>query len=96
MVFIRFNPDKYINDNNITIKSCWKTNQKGILVVDDKQEWNDRLTTLKTTVEYWLKTKTKKMIKVVHLFYDKCDNSKKQNDKSDSSEDEKPQKLSKK
>ena len=45
IVFIRFNPDDYINKNNENIKSCWKLNNKGIIQIQKNklEEWNNRL-----------------------------------------------------
>ena len=70
IVFIRFNPDKYIkNGENIT--SCWGLNKNGICVVNKKNEWNERLNILKQQINYWLDTenKTNKLVETVHLFY---------------------------
>ena len=33
IVFIRFNPDSYINENGETIKSCWKLTKQGVIVI---------------------------------------------------------------
>uniref|UniRef100_A0A6C0DQ75 Endonuclease n=1 Tax=viral metagenome TaxID=1070528 RepID=A0A6C0DQ75_9ZZZZ len=45
IVFIRFNPDSYVNRRNECIKSCWKANQKGIFIInkENNKEWNNRL-----------------------------------------------------
>jgi len=69
IIFIRFNPDKYkTNLGNIT--SCWKINKNGICGISKQKEWNERLNTLKNTIEYWLKNKTEKTIEVILLYYD--------------------------
>ena len=75
IIFIRFNPDKYINKNGEIIKSCWKINKKGFCIIADKKkdiEWKERLNTLKDEVEYWIKpeNKTSKTIEIIQLFYD--------------------------
>jgi hypothetical protein len=70
MVFIRFNPDSYINENNIKINSCWKPNNLGILVINDNDEWKTRLHKLKKEINYWLKNNTTKTIHLIELFYD--------------------------
>ena len=72
IVFIRFNPDDYINTSNINIKSCWGINASGICVVkkSSKKEWEERLSTLKNTVQYWFDNKTEKTIETIQLFYD--------------------------
>ena len=71
IVFIRFNPDDYI-DNGVNIKSCFSRTNLGFLVIKKakKVEWQHRLTVLQETIHYWIKNKTDKMIEVVHLFYD--------------------------
>jgi hypothetical protein len=71
IVFIRFNPDEYINEEGELIKSCWKINSKGIMsIVKSKQnEWNDRLDNLKTQIQYWINNPTEKTIEVIQLYY---------------------------
>ena len=67
IIFIRFNPDEY---NDIT--SCWGINKQGIAIVKKSKikEWEERLTTLKTQIDYWLENATDKTIEVIQLFYD--------------------------
>jgi EsV-1-7 cysteine-rich motif len=73
IIFIRFNPDSYMN-NDEKISSCWTVNKKGICVVkkSKKDEWNERLESLKEHVNYWLidDNKTDKTVEVIELFYD--------------------------
>lgn len=73
IVFIRFNPDEYTNQDN-KITSCWGINQKGICVVkkSKKKEWSERLEALGEQIIYWTEpnNKTNKTIESVHLFYD--------------------------
>ena len=71
IIFIRFNPDAYTNNNGTKIKSCWTTNGYGICVVDKskKTEWQERLDCLKDQVEYWIDNSTQKTIEVIELFY---------------------------
>ena len=72
IIFIRFNPDDYL-DNNKKITSCWAINGNGICDVkkSKKSEWNNRLNMLKNTVNYWINEehKTDKTIEVIELFY---------------------------
>jgi hypothetical protein len=68
IIFIRFNPDKYMINDEI-IKSCWYINKKGICVIKDKKEWDIRLMCLKNIVQYWLNNIPDKHITLVHLFY---------------------------
>jgi hypothetical protein len=74
LIFIRFNPDDYINLNNEKITSCWGTTPKtGILKIKKNKidEWNNRLEELKSQIEYWTndKNKTDKTIEIIQLFY---------------------------
>jgi hypothetical protein len=75
IIFIRFNPDGYTKSNNEKITSCWGTDLKtGILKIksNKKDEWNERLNSLKSQIEYWCNetNKTEKTIEIVQLFYD--------------------------
>jgi len=75
IVFIRFNPDDYINNNNEKITSCWGLTPKtGIMKIKSNKndEWNERLATLQTQIEYWSneENKTEKTIEIVQLYYD--------------------------
>jgi hypothetical protein len=74
IVFIRFNPDDYIDSNGKKIKSCWSPNNKtNILHVSKSKqvEWNHRLDVLKNQIQYWLDNTTDKTIEIIQLFYDK-------------------------
>ncbi len=80
IVFIRFNPDDYIDASNKNITSCWGLTPKtGLLkIIDKKQnEWNNRLNTLKQQIEYWCNedNKIEKTIEIIQLFYDEIDNN---------------------
>ena len=72
IIFIRFNPDEYKNENNELIKSCWYINKLGVCVVKKTKinEWNNRLQTLKDIITYWLNNETNKTIEIIQLFYD--------------------------
>jgi hypothetical protein len=62
IVFIRFNPDKYIDEDNKTVSSCFSiTKETGILKVNCKNKWNNRLHQLKENIDYWTQ---KKLIKL--------------------------------
>jgi hypothetical protein len=73
IVFIRFNPDDYEKDGK-NITSCWGQDKKGICVVkkSKKTEWNERLTVLKQTINYWINpaNTTSKTIETIQLYYD--------------------------
>lgn len=74
LIFIRFNPDDYINADNEKITSCWGTTPKtGILKIKNNKinEWNNRLEELKYQIEYWSndENKTDKTVEIIQLFY---------------------------
>ena len=71
IVFIRFNPDSYTNDEGVLVKSCWKLNKMGIMtIVKTKQtEWEQRIETLKQQIQYWIDNPTSKTIEIIELFY---------------------------
>lgn len=71
IVFIRFNPDGYIDENNNAIKSCWYSDKNGIMkIIKSKQkEWNERCNILKENIKYWIDNNTDKTIEIIELFY---------------------------
>jgi hypothetical protein len=73
IVFIRFNPDNYIKNNKM-ISSCWGIDGRGICSIKKEKvnEWNDRLNSLSSQLEYWLtpQNMTDKTIEIIQLFYD--------------------------
>ena len=71
IVFIRFNPDDYIDMNGIKISSCWKLQKTGILAINrlKTKEWATRLDVLKNQINYWLTNTTSKTIEIIHLYY---------------------------
>jgi len=71
IVFIRFNPDSYIDNTGKKIKSCWKLNKLGILHIDKNKviEWNERLLSLHTNIKYWIDNITDKTIEIIELYY---------------------------
>lgn len=69
IVFIRFNPDTYIDNNGNKIKSCWKLNKQGVFFIADLTEWNHRISTLSGTIDYWIQNPSSKSVEVIQLFY---------------------------
>jgi hypothetical protein len=73
IIFIRFNPDDY-KDNDKNISTCWGQNKQGICVVKPKkkEEWDNRLNKLESQIQYWINPVniTNKTIEVIQLFYD--------------------------
>jgi len=72
IVFIRFNPDDYIDKTGVKISSCWKLQKTGILAINrlKTKEWANRLEVLKNQINYWLTNNTAKTVEIVHLYYD--------------------------
>ena len=71
VIFIRFNPDSYFDINNVKIKSPFvAAKNTGVLCVNNKKEFNNRLKVLKDTIQYWVDNETEKTIEIEQLFYD--------------------------
>lgn len=73
IVFLRFNPDSYIDKEGNKVSSCWKVNRTtGLLLIDKKKEkeWKERLNTLIEEIKYWVENKTEKTLEIVQLYYD--------------------------
>lgn len=75
LIFIRFNPDDYLDCSGNNIASCWTTTAKtGIIKIKSNkiEEWCERLNVLKETIEYWSneENKTEKTVETIQLFYD--------------------------
>ena len=71
IIFIRFNPDKYIDNNGKTISSCWRLNKNGIICIAKTKinEWNDRIKSLIEAIKYWIDNPSDKLVEQVELFY---------------------------
>ena len=72
IVFIRFNPDDYL-DGGKNITSCWGLDKKGLAVVKKSKtdEWATRMKALRDEIEYWTMNTTEKTVEIVQLFYDR-------------------------
>ena len=75
IVFIRFNPDDYLDKDNKKNTSCWGIDRNGLSSVkkSKKNEWEQRLNTLKNTVDEVLHIDNIKItnpITYINLFYD--------------------------
>jgi hypothetical protein len=74
IVFIRFNPDQYLDDKNQKVTSCFGFNKLGVCSVkkSKENEWQQRLNTLKTQIQYWSEHEnaSNKILHVVQLFFD--------------------------
>jgi hypothetical protein len=71
IVFIRFNPDDYTNQDGILVKSCWKLNKLGVMQITKtkQKEWEERIESLKQQIQYWTDNPTEKTIEIIELFY---------------------------
>ena len=71
IIFIRFNPDSYINQDGVFVRSCWELNKKGIMSIrkEKKKEWEERIEALKQQIQYWIDNPTPKTVEIVQLFY---------------------------
>jgi hypothetical protein len=72
IVLIKFNPDKYLNENNILIKSPWDINIT--YQICDQIEIDNRLLTLKNTIKLSIKQTFTELLTIIPLFYDNNDN----------------------
>ena len=73
IVFIRFNPDDYVDENNTKIYSCFCVNKTGIVQIEKtkQNEWNARMHSLKKQIEKWSNVSHPlQTIQCINLFYD--------------------------
>jgi hypothetical protein len=71
VVFIRFNPDTYINKDGKKILSSFKDhNGLGIPIVRSQKEWMSRLNILKDVINHWISEIPEKAVTIEYLFYD--------------------------
>jgi hypothetical protein len=71
IVFIRFNPDSYVNEDGKRIHSSFKMHKKlDVPIIRDSKEWENRLNLLKYTINKWLNIIPEKEITCKYLFYD--------------------------
>ena len=71
IVFIRFNPDAYTNQDGVLVKSCWKVNKSGLMKImkTKEKEWEERIQALLQQIQYWMDHPSDKMVEIVELFY---------------------------
>ena len=75
IVFIRFNPDSYVNDENKKILSSFKMHKKlDVPIIREPKEWLNRLSLLKDIINKWLSVIPEKEITNEYLFYDFYEN----------------------
>ena len=70
-VFIRFNPDEYVDESGKKIKSCWYNNKQGIntIVKSRENEWKSRLDILVNTIQYHIDNESTKNLEIIKLFF---------------------------
>jgi hypothetical protein len=71
IVFIRFNPDGYIDNNGKKITSCWRQTKQGVMVITTTRnnEWLERIKSLKSQIQYWIDNPSEKTIEIIELYY---------------------------
>ena len=71
VVFIRFNPDAYVNQEGKKVTSCWRINGYGVLDISKskRDEWHTRIDMLLQQLEYWIDNIPHKTVEIVELFY---------------------------
>ena len=71
IVFVRFNPDSYTDDNGVKITSCWGVNKQGIMIIKKCKikEWKNRITSLNLQIQYWIDNIPDKTIETIQLYY---------------------------
>ena len=71
IVFIRFNPDAYTNQEGVLVKSCWKLNTLGVMTIKKtkENEWIERIIKLKQQIQHWVNNTSEKTIEIIELFY---------------------------
>ena len=72
VVFIRFNPDDYIDETGTKKRSCFVADKTGIMKVakSKQKEWSNRIDSLKSQIQYWSAHQTEKTVETIQLFFD--------------------------
>jgi hypothetical protein len=71
IVFIRFNPDEYVDANGQSIKSCFAYHKTlGVPYVAHKEDWDARLNMLCQNIQTYMDTPPQKEVTIINLFYD--------------------------
>ena len=72
IVFIRFNPDDYVDIDGKKVKSCFSTDKNGMLKLTKSKyaEWNMRIECLKSQISHWCDNPSEKTIEIINLYYD--------------------------
>jgi hypothetical protein len=71
IIFIRFNPDSYVDKNGKKIKSCFdKDGRSGLIKLDNENEWKRRLEIFCFEFEALVNKKPEREVTTKELFYD--------------------------
>ncbi len=71
IVFIRFNPDSYINEKFEKVLSSFKMHKTlDVPMIREQKEWSDRLNVLKETINKWIIDIPNRELTCEYLFYD--------------------------
>lgn len=68
VIFIRFNPDSYI-ENGKYKKSLFTKIEMKKYKIFDMEDFDNRINTLLSTIEYWIETKNIEKLNYIKLFY---------------------------
>ncbi len=71
VVFIRFNPDAYVDADGNTVSSCWGVDKNGIGRVKPtkRTEWKGRLVCLEAMVRKWVTSVPEREFTLEKLYY---------------------------
>lgn len=70
IVLIRFNPDDYINKNGTKKASSFKYLKRGIPQINNLEEWQKRLKSLKETIDFHIINVPDEQVTTINLYYD--------------------------
>ena len=60
-----------LKDNQLNwLANSWSISKTGVLSINSKKSWNERLEALKSQIDYWIKNKSEKTLEIIELFYD--------------------------
>lgn len=69
IVFVRINPDKYMDSQGTQQPSCFYLGQKGDLLLNKVDAWDSRMKTVRERVEFHMENVPEKEVTVEHLYY---------------------------
>ena len=70
IVFVRFNPDAYVNSKREKIASCFKIKKEtGLLQIVSKNKWETRLDVLVERMKFHLNNIPEREMEIEHLYY---------------------------